>query len=275
MRGALARRVLRLPLLAALAAVTGACLELSGPPDGPAAIGLLHAAWPSVVEGDTLRDSTGAIAPLRVAAFDADGDTLRDAQVQVAVVGEPERALAVDAALRVIGLSVRGGAAASDTVIAFIGPLQTPKLVLATVKRPDYVTRASAAIQEQQLSVAPGDTAAKATSAQLTVHVWHRPPAGDSVGVPSWVVSYEVVDQPASTDGLPVAFVASSAVRSTRDTTDASGAAGRNLRVRAHRLAQARDTVVVRARVVYRGVELPGVNTLEFRVPLALGIAAP
>jgi hypothetical protein len=259
----------------ATAASAGACFDLSGPADDVASIGSIRAAWPSVVLGDTLRDSTGAVAPLRVAAFDAHGDTIRDARPQLAVVGETERALRIDEDGRVLGLSVREGAAASDTVIALFFGLQAPKLVLATVLRPDFVTRPAGDIEEQKLVVAPNDTSSKVTPAQLTVHVWHRYATGESAGVPHWIVSYEIVEQPASTDGQPVAFLAASAARSTRDTTDAQGTAARNLLVRAHRMSQVQDTVVVRARAVYRGAMLPGTSTLEFRVPLALGIAAP
>lgn len=261
-----------LPLLGAAAA---ACLELSGPAGEAASIGTLQAAWPSVVLGDTLRDSTGAVAPLRIVAFDTKGDTMRDVQPQFAVFGEPVRALRVDETGRVIGLSLRGGASASDTIIAFVGGLQAPRLVLTTVPRPDFVTTPTGAIEEQTIAVAPGDTAPRSTAAQMTVRVWHRKADGDSTGVPAWIVSYEVVEQPESTDGQPVVFVAAGSVRSARDTTDAQGMAARNLVVRAHRLAQLQDTAVVRARVVYRGAELPGVSTLEFRVPLRITVAAP
>ncbi|HZI27123.1 MAG TPA: hypothetical protein VFD64_03145, partial [Gemmatimonadaceae bacterium] len=54
--------------------VAASCIDLSVDPDEIVAIELGDFAWPSIVAGDTLRDASGAIAPLVARLFDGDGD---------------------------------------------------------------------------------------------------------------------------------------------------------------------------------------------------------
>ena len=50
--------------------VAMACIDMS-PPKGPASISSLLLPSPSVVVGDSMRDSLGVVAPLRILAYDA------------------------------------------------------------------------------------------------------------------------------------------------------------------------------------------------------------
>ena len=59
--------------MAALLAGAG-CLDLSTDPDEIVAIEFNELPWPSIVAGDTLRDSTGAVATLGARLLDGDGD---------------------------------------------------------------------------------------------------------------------------------------------------------------------------------------------------------
>ncbi|HEX6315439.1 MAG TPA: hypothetical protein VFZ73_11295, partial [Gemmatimonadaceae bacterium] len=53
-----------------------ACIDLTTDPDEIVAIEFSELPWPAVVAGDTLRDATGAAAPLTARLFDADGDVV-------------------------------------------------------------------------------------------------------------------------------------------------------------------------------------------------------
>jgi hypothetical protein len=58
----------------AVVVVVAACGDLSVDPDEVTAIVFDELPSPSIVAGDTLRDSTGAVAPLKARLFDAEGD---------------------------------------------------------------------------------------------------------------------------------------------------------------------------------------------------------
>src|SRR5262245_53708067 len=62
-------------LLALVATIAIACLDV-GAPEGIGSFSNVIRPSPSVVVGDTMRDSTGKAAPLRVVAFRPNGDTL-------------------------------------------------------------------------------------------------------------------------------------------------------------------------------------------------------
>ena len=88
MRGVVVRRlaVRRLAVLALIggaalaASYAAACVEIAAGPGGVASIRLEPLPLPpSIVVGDTLRDSTGAVLRLRATAFDQDGKAVADA----------------------------------------------------------------------------------------------------------------------------------------------------------------------------------------------------
>ena len=61
-------------VLALLSLIAVACIDLSTDPDEIVAIEFGDLPWPSIVAGDTLRDASGAIAPLMARLFDGNGD---------------------------------------------------------------------------------------------------------------------------------------------------------------------------------------------------------
>src|SRR5216110_2295736 len=66
----------------AIAATIGvSCIDMSSPVGGVASISNLVLPSPSVVRGDTMRDSTGKATPLRARLLDGKGDTVRDTRV--------------------------------------------------------------------------------------------------------------------------------------------------------------------------------------------------
>ena len=59
----------------ACAIVAVACLDMSAP-SGAASISLLQLPSPSVVRGDTMRDSAGNVAPVTVTSFNVQGEPI-------------------------------------------------------------------------------------------------------------------------------------------------------------------------------------------------------
>ena len=275
-----ARRLLALAGAASLAA----CVELSGPEGDILSITPIQAAWPSVVLGDSLRDSTGAVRPLRVTAFAGNGDTVAGATVRYVDFGNYLR---VDDAGRVIGERLAGDTAAvTDTVVATVGSLQTNRLPIAVVPRPDSAHVATgpvlALVDTGYTGLADPALRQPLDLRAMTVQVLHRRTGGSTRGVPAWVVHYQIVRSPAipagAGDSVRTRFAEAANRRelTTRDTTDASGNATRTVRLFPLGFlptplpAEFVDTVVVRATVQYRGQPLRGAESLDFVIPLRI-----
>jgi hypothetical protein len=199
-----------------------ACFELSGPPSGLVAISPIQVAWPSVVVGDVLRDGAGAVAPLRVEAYDGDGNVLDDATVTF---------IALDTGLRVgpdgvvHGDNVRTSPARIVAQVRRAGDvLQTPEIRLDVVPRPDSVapaqdtTFAAKPIPATDPSPIPSDS--------LRVRVVSR--GATPTPVRSWIVRYEIIAEPPGVNGQRTAlFNVGGTATVSLDTTDANGVASR------------------------------------------------
>jgi hypothetical protein len=261
------RRLVPAGVLAAGAALV-ACFELSGPPSGLSSISAILAAWPAVAVGDALRDSTGEVAPLRVAAYDADGDSVTDATVTFIAL---DTGLHVDAAGVVHGDNVRSTAARIVAQVSRGGDvLQTPVLSIGVVPRPDSV----APTQDTTFAAksVPIVDPAPITSDPLAVKVLRRGSAGAApAGVQFWVVRYEIVDWPPGVDDQRTAYFSgrSTALVSV-DTTDPNGVASRTIELQRTLLENApagtRQDVVVRATIRDAGSG-GGVATITFVLP--------
>jgi hypothetical protein len=218
----MSRRLLPAGMVAAGAALV-ACFELSSPPAGLSAISPIEAAWPSVVIGETLRDSTGAVVPLRVEAFDGDGNVVTDATVLFIAL---DRGLRVDPDGVVHGDSVRTSPVRVVAQVRRGGDvLQSPQLTLDVVPRPDSVSPAHRdTLDPKTFQLAD---AAPVTSDPLTVTVLSRT-AGGSAAAPvrSWIVRYEITGAPVGVNGQRTAFFTGRGSATVAiDTTDASGVA--------------------------------------------------
>lgn len=241
---------------AALLAVAG-CIRISEPGDGVFTLSELKLPWPSVVVNDTLRDSTGRAAPLRVIGVTASGDTVQDAATWVVL----DRGLHVTTQGFVIGDSIRTGA----RLVGQLGGLQSPVATLLVVPAPTQAKAEPATIAPVTWQRALGDTS-HAASPALGVRVLG---AGDPApGVAGWIVSYTILRQPAPVGDSPAAYLGEAVGRKTAsDTTDASGLASRVVVLRPVAASTTgADTVVVQATVRYRGSDVPG-SPLTFTVP--------
>jgi hypothetical protein len=189
--GRVAFRRLVVPALVALAtAAAGACSELGTDPSAPVSIRFDTLPSAAIVEGDTLRDSLGVVAPLTAIAFNAAGDTIRNLSFTF-LARDTTNALTVDPAGRFVVAKDSTARATDVTLQATLGTLQFTR-TLSIVRAPNLVSGPSAAVEEQ-LVLAP-DTAAlprKNLSSPFTVRVLHATDT-DTTGVRNWLVSFVV-----------------------------------------------------------------------------------
>jgi hypothetical protein len=282
MAGGLSRMQGRcLTLAAGAALVAGAsCSDVPSDPDTPFSIEFNRAPSPSVVLGDTLFDSLGVAAPLRARVFNSSGDEIVGAAVTYHVIAyDTSKVPPTNPAYRdsvpltvdtisgfVFGKAGPAFAGKRARVYAQAGKLQSDTLGILAIRRADTLI-ASGPITDT-LSFLNLDTLP--LSPALTANVRHTsdalPTAADSA-VPSYLVWFRIV-QPAEGDTSYVMAVNGNRKRSEIDTTDASGTASRQVRIRRVKFPFAKaadstgfisDTVIVEVSA-YRayGVPVPG-----------------
>jgi len=239
------------PLVAAcVAAAAIACRDVPAPASGVQAISPLMLPSPAIVVGDSMRDSTGAAAAMRVVAYGVNGEPV-DPQPA------PSFVLLDTGVAHLEGVYLVGDKAASTVrVVATVAGLQTqPATVLVTLE-PDTIVAADSTHQVRSFKVV--DTAA---TADLNVLVQHL---GTTPGVvPGVVVHYAITRAPPVVGtGASVLLLAGN-VESRRDTTDNSGRASRTLRFRLLAAAPETDSATVTATAAYRGAPL---GTVQFTI---------
>lgn len=226
---------------AALAAVTG-CIDISDNADTVLSIEFDSLPSPSVVVGDSLRDTTGVIAAPVVRAFNYRGEEIPAPGVRFHA---PDPGITIDSITGVI----RGDSLRSTPVRVFasVGSLQAFQRLNVTL-RPDAVVALDG---RDTLQYSLLDSTMN-VSEPLTVKVTHGTAPADSA-VQSYVISFAVVS-----GGDPLAAeVVSGGKVSTVDTTDANGVAGRAVKIRPIYFTGV-DSVIVNATVKFRGAPISG-----------------
>lgn len=232
--------------LCAAWALAAACTDIETGPNVATSIEFTALPFPAVVAGDTLRDSSGVAAPLRAQVFNSDNEVIVDAPVRYAALDT------VVTADSTTGAVVAGAAADRQArVIAYIGSLQSQPLRLSVVPRPDSLAR-SGTIDTLRYSVI--DTTQN-LSGELAVRVLHRVAGGAAAAVRDWIVTF-TLQTPA--DSARARIVTANERPATVDTTGADGIASRKVRLFPAGLTSARDSIVVLARVRYRGAQIAG-----------------
>jgi hypothetical protein len=229
-------------------------------------ISTIRPAWPSVVVGDVLRDAEGVAAPLRIEVFDSQGEPVTDATVSYVVL---------DRGLRVEGNGVVRGDSARTSPARIIAQvrrgndvIQTPEVGIDVVPLPDSVNpRADTTFAAKAI---PVTDPAPISSDPLNVTVLSRT-VGNLPPTPvrSWIVTYEIVSQPAGVGGQNTAlFVGGGAERASVDTTDANGLAARTISLQRALLASGtgRQLVTVRATIRRIGATAQ-TRTVVFTLP--------
>ena len=204
-------------------------------------------AAPSVVVGDTLRDTTGAVIIPVVHVFNFDGEEISSVPVRFL---SPDTGVVVDSITGiVIGDSLRSTPA---RIVATVGTLQAIQKVDVTL-RPDFIT---ALHDRDSLSYSAIDTTLNVTSEQttLTIKLTHNVAPNDSA-VKSYIVSFAIVEQ---SDPRLAELVNNAGKPSVVDTTDANGVAGRRIRLHPLFLTSEVDSIIVNATAKFRGTPVSG-----------------
>jgi hypothetical protein len=234
-------RLVPLAFAALLAFAAFACTDVSGSSTSVLSIQFDSLGAPSVVVGDTLRDTTGAVIVPVVHAFSFNGEEIIPAPVWFQ---SPDSGVAVDS---VTGIVVGDSLFSTPVrIVATVGTLQAIQRLDLTL-RPDLLAPLH---DRDSLAYLVNDT----TSNVLTVKLTHGVAPNDSV-VKSYIVSFAIVSQSApdlatlvNERGLP----------SVVDTTSADGVAGRAIRLHPLSVTSAVDSIIVNATARYRGVEVIG-----------------
>ena len=233
-------------LVAVLAFATVACTDVATDPDAVVALRFEGSAYPSIVAGDSLRDSLGALQALIATPLNYLNEPVEGASV---VFSSPDTVLRVfdDG---VVYATRRKQADSVTLVYAAIGSLQSQPDSLFTVPRADSLARV---VAEDTANAAPGGAT---TPDELAFSVFGDTVAGQPKrAVQAWLVSFRLRYQGAllSPTDSTVAYSWTGTTRrilSFVDTTDASGRVGRKVFIRAPRTPE--DTIFLIATVRQR-----------------------
>lgn len=220
-----------------------ACVEIPTGEDDLLSFQFDPLASPSVIVGDSLRDSLGVATPLSITAFSYDGTP---------VPGARARFRALDTRVRVdsvTGFVIGDSVGTTARIVAAVDDV-AGLILLPVVLRPDTVVGSN---ERDSLSYSLTDTAANVSNA-IGVRVLHGTAAADSA-VGSFRVTFNILS-PADT--AAARLVDALGRRSGADTTDASGIAARRVKVDVSRLTAVIDSVIVNASVKYRGAHVRG-----------------
>lgn len=253
----------------ALAAVGGvwitvACLDVSSPISGIASISRIITSAPSVVTGDSLRDTTGAATRLQVFAYGPTGDVVTDLVVRYYVIDTTHQ-LHVDSISGFVWgdtLSPNAAIFARVSPASGKGSLDTPLDTIPVVPAPAGATSDT----NFTFLFDPGTTPDTNVAGLISLPFGVTLKANSGTPVQKYLVGFDVVRAPAPKSSDVGPTVVLSSPLSTNDSTyaisDASGRATLRLRVRKSALTGAllggaSDTAVVRFRVWLRGQTLP------------------
>jgi hypothetical protein len=247
------------------------CLDISSPIDGISSISNIIAPSPSVILGDVSRDTLGDTAALRVYAFDAKGDTVKDVQITFIVL---------DTGLRIDPSGIAHGDALSPSarVVARVSTagntsvgLQTAVDTLPVTIAPDTVYLTST----DTLFITATDSVAFSKGVSVKVLGLDR-----TKPVNSYLVRYTIDTAPAAKSGATSAFLVGDDNKpSANDTTKGTGDASRRVALRRAALADDAvwatakpDSVIVRAHVQYKGTDVKG-SPIRVVIPLRLKVS--
>jgi hypothetical protein len=235
-------------VLVAATMVVAGCIELSTDPDEIVAISIDELPWPSVVAGDTLRDASGAVAPLVAHLFNGSGDEVTG---PVEFFSQ-EPFLRFDSGNRLIAdaTATTGGGVFASTL-----GVQSIVRQVEIVPVPRTLAQDGTIIQPLQW-VVPDDPQTN-TSQPMGVRVL----TGPNAGVRSWIVYFQleaggrVIPE---SDTTQIFLIGDNGRPSYVDTTDASGRSNRRVRLRVVPGLTPPDSAVITVNASYKGAPLAG-----------------
>jgi hypothetical protein len=213
-----------LALAAAFAA--GSCTEINGAADHVAALEFSRLPYPSIVSGDTLRDSLGVASPLKAVFFNGNGEEIESDDVSF---------IALDTGLTIssTGLVTTQRRSGQVPIVASTSVLQTRAVNLIIARRPDSALislNARDTIDFEQFNPASTNN----NSGELSVRVLTADSAGGITTTQGWLVSFQASFRGAVVppgDTSSVFLLGDGNQRSNVDTTNSSGIASRRLRL--------------------------------------------
>lgn len=219
------------------------CRDIPSPEGGILSLSPVLLPSPGLVVNDTMRDSTGVVAPLRVIAYDLAGDAVQNPVVTFVVIDTAPGARLAGRFLIGIkeGTTVR--------VIASTEAIQTQPAKVVVTLSPDTMLAADSIVHRRSYSLLAGDTV---VDANLSTTVLHRGAA--SSGVEAVVVRYAIDKAPPGANNAQTVLLLNGAMPSDRDTSDATGRVSRLARLRTTAKSTfATDTALVTATASYAG----------------------
>jgi hypothetical protein len=199
---------------------------------------------PSVIVGDSLRDTLGVVRGITLKAFNYSGSEVGSPPVTFRAI---DRGIRVDSVTGIVlGDSIR----ASARIVATLGGL-TGNVLVAVTQKPDSVAGSNA---RDSLSYSVLDSVN--ISPELSVKVFTfspRVPTDSAVG--QYLVSFQVISP---SDTALARLVGDNGARSSLDTTNSAGIGGRKIKLDVARLTALNDSVIVQAFVKYRGANVRG-----------------
>ena len=263
-------------LLTIAAVFAIACVDMSAP-DGAASISGLILPSPSVVVGDTMRDSAGAVASLRVIAYDANETPVSGLATTFFITDTAKLAHIANSSFLV------GDKQGSVHVIGQVTGVQTtPATVPITIAPTKFALVTTPPLPDTfvvNLTSTTDTTSASAATQALGVTLKGL---GDTASL-GFIVKYELVSAPATKQGSPspAVYIGADATKSMLvDTTKATGSS-RSVFVKPALLADQSlqsgaktDSVVVLIRTSYKGKPVDG-SPIRVKLPLKIKIPLP
>ena len=242
-----------IPAIAGAAGVTAlACTDVTTQPNAIVAIRFDGSAYPSIVVGDSLRDSLGALQPVIATALNYKGEGVDGADV---VFSSPDTNLRLFSNGTVFARS-RKTDATPARIFATIGKLQSQPDSLLIVPRADSIKAAKDVDTAGVASTGVASTGQ--TPVQFSVFGDTLKGAPKAV-VPGWLVSFQLRYHgallPPTDTSTAYTFTIIGSGTSTRlkptfvDSTDASGKAERGVFVRSVPAAASEDTIYLIATI--------------------------
>lgn len=264
------------PLITIAALTALACVDMSAP-KGAASISQLLLPSPSVVVGDTMRDSTGAVASLRVIAYDANDAPIAGLPTTFFITDTSKLAHIASSNMLV------GDKQGSVHIIGQVSGVQTnPATVPVTVAPTTFALSTTLALPDTFVVPFTGgnDTTSSSTGTQAIAVTLKG--VGDTASL-MFIVKYQLAYAPAtkqSSSSAAVFLADDNGKPSLVDTTDVSGAS-RRVVVKSALLADAAvqggtksDSVVVLVMASYKGKPVNG-SPIRVKLPLKGKLVLP
>ena len=243
------RRAVALALAAAWWLVS--CREVPAPEGGVMSVSPLQLAAPGLVVGDTLRDSLGLAAPLRVIAYDIDGNPVPNADVTFVVL---------DTGAHIENAYLIGDDTVATRVVGAVAGLQTAVQTVRVTLEPQFLEARDSVRHFLTVGVADQER-----TADLNARVLNR--QGADKGIEAVIVRYEIVQAPppSNPEAGPAAILLPNTGNpaASRDTSDNAGNVSRQLQLQLLRISALTDSVIINASASHRGQSL---GTVQYTV---------